>query len=127
MIALDQRQVEQARRIWEQVVGANPRIALAQRGLGVIAVLQDRPIDALLNLEASRLIDPTDPIVYIYLGIALEALERPKEAVVEYIQVLSLTTDPILLNWVQERVKALDQQSMLGDTSQKGGANSVLP
>jgi len=126
MIALDRGQLEEARKIWEQVVSADPRIALAQRGLGVIAVLQDRPIDALLSLEAARLVDPTDPIVYIYLGITLEALERPEEALNEYQQVLSLSTDPIILDWVQARLNALNQQSSLGETSQKGGSNSIL-
>jgi len=126
MIALDRGHVEEARETWEQVVAVDPRIALAQRGLGVVAVLQDRPIDALLNLEAARLVNPTDPIVYIYLGMTLEALERPEEAMVEYQQVLSLSTDPIILDWVQARLNAMNQQSSLGEISQKGGAHSFI-
>lgn len=90
-IAATQGRKDEARRIWSDLLSIQPRQALANQGLGMLAVWQNHPAEALPYLEVARAADPNDPLTRLYLGMALEALDRPQEAASEYGQALALS------------------------------------
>ncbi len=90
-IAAIQGRKDEARRIWSDLLTLQPGQALANQGLGMLAVWQNHPAEALPYLEAARAADPNDPLTRLYLGMALEALDRPQEAAAEYGQALALS------------------------------------
>ena len=95
-INLYQSELDEARVAWEGVLLEKPRHMLALQGLGVIALLEEDPILAMLYLDAARYIDPQDLTTRIYIGLALESLDKPAEAAAEYQFVLETASDPEL-------------------------------
>ncbi|MEE8355996.1 MAG: tetratricopeptide repeat protein [Anaerolineales bacterium] len=95
-IILYQSQLDEAREAWEGVLLENPRQGLALQGLGVVALLEEDPVLAMLYLDAARYIDPQDLTTRLYIGLALESLNKPAEAATEYQFVLETTSDPEL-------------------------------
>lgn len=108
-IQMLQGELELAQSAWEQVLLAEPGNALAMRGLGVIAVLEQQPSQALPNLLAARLADPLDASTHFYIGLALEALDNPAEAAISYEQAVALSDDPQLKNLAKANVERLQQ------------------
>lgn len=103
-IALEGSQTDLARDAWEQIVDEKPDHSLANRGLGVIAVLEGRPTQALRHLEIARSCNPQDGITSFYLGLALDALGRPAEAANEFENALVFSDDPDLVHLARERL-----------------------
>jgi len=95
-IILYQSQLDEAREAWEGVLLENPRHGLALQGLGVVALLEEDPVLAMLYLDAARYIDPQDLTTRLYIGLALESLNKPAEAATEYQFVLETASDPEL-------------------------------
>jgi len=95
-IALNEGQLDEAREAWLGILKKEPQHLLAQKGLGVIAVLEKDPTNALLYLEAVRNADSEDPITHLYIGLALEALDRPAEAAAEFKVAMEMGSDPEL-------------------------------
>ncbi|MCJ7718102.1 MAG: tetratricopeptide repeat protein [Anaerolineales bacterium] len=96
-IILNENQLEEARLAWEEVLQANPRNQLALQGLGVVALLEDDPALAMMYLDAARYLNPDDPTMHLYIGMAMEALDRPVEAATEYQYVAENVSDPELI------------------------------
>ena len=76
-------------------------------GLGVIAVLERNPIEALPYLEAARSSDPQDATTRLYLGLVLEALDRHIEAAVEYENALEMSNDPALVKLAETHLQMI--------------------
>ena len=76
----------------------SPRHPLALQGLGVVSLLEEDPTLAILYLDAARYVNPEDPSTRLFIGLALEALDRPAEAAVEYQYVVETGSDPELHN-----------------------------
>jgi len=108
-IALKDGKFYIARLNWEQILAVDPGNGSANRGLGVLDVLEGDPVGGLLHLEAARNVDPLDPTTRLYLGLAYEALERKSEAVVEYESVLALSDDPEFTEFVKAHLLAILQ------------------
>jgi len=108
-INLYQSQLDEAREAWEAVLLENPRQVLALQGLGVISLLEEDPILAMLYLDAARYIDPQDLTTRLYIGLALESLNKPAEAAAEYQFVLETASDPELSNLADTLFQVVQQ------------------
>lgn len=111
-----------ARQAWQQALVEQPDHPLARRGLGALAVLEGAPEKALPDLLIARSSDPTDPMTRFYLALALEALNRPQQAAEQFQVVLSLSSDPALLQQAQAHLLSLQQPSGSGAAGGKEGS-----
>jgi Flp pilus assembly protein TadD len=109
LILQDSRLVE-ARLVWEDVLLYDPRHPLALQGLGVVALLEGEPGLAILYLDAARYIQPKDPIIRLFTGLALEELERPDEAAAEYQQIITTAEDPELADLAETLLDSLEDK-----------------
>jgi Flp pilus assembly protein TadD len=100
-------QLEEARQAWEEVLLEQPRHPLALQGLGVISLLEDDPFLALLYLDAARYINPDDLTTRLYIGLALEALDRSAEAAEEYKFVVESGSDLELIGLADSLLQVL--------------------
>ena len=80
-LILNERRLVEARLVWEDVLLADPRHPLALQGLGVVSLLEEDPILAMLYFDAAQYLNPDDIAMHLYIGLALEALDRPLDAV----------------------------------------------
>jgi tetratricopeptide (TPR) repeat protein len=78
------------------VVAERPDHLAALRGLGAVALLQGQPERALPYLLAARIASPQDAEIRFYLGMVLEALEKPAEAADSFEHALAYSNDPTL-------------------------------
>ncbi len=108
-IQMLQGELQQAQATWDQVLLVNPGNPLAMRGLGVIAVLEQRPSQALPNLLAACAADPLDASTHFYIGLALEALDNPAEAAISFEQAAALSDDPQLKDLAEAHIERLQQ------------------
>lgn len=83
-LILSESRLVEARLVWEYVLLENPRHPLALQGLGVVSLLEGDPTLAMMYLDAARYLQPENPALYLYIGMALEKLERPAEAAEAY-------------------------------------------
>lgn len=83
-LILSESRLVEARLVWEYVLLENPRHPLALQGLGVVSLLEGDPALAMMYLDAARYLQPENPALYLYIGMALEELERPAEAAEAY-------------------------------------------
>jgi len=93
---LKEDRLKEAREEWEAILLEDPGYLLAIQGLGVVSVLEENPAQALPYLEEAQAADPEDPTTRLYLGLALQMLERPSEAAAEFEFVLEKGVDPAL-------------------------------
>lgn len=88
-------EIQEARDVWEAILSGAPgeimAVALSYQGLGMLEYQQGNPSQALVYLESARAANPADPLTYLYLGMALEKLDLPGEAIAAYRQALSLS------------------------------------
>ena len=108
-IMLNEGRLDEAREIWEEVLAEEPGHLLAQQGLGVIFVLEEDPAQALPYLEAVRTADPDDVTTRLYIGLALEALDRPAEAAGELKYAVEKGTDPELLKLAETHLQMIQE------------------
>jgi tetratricopeptide (TPR) repeat protein len=106
-LILYESQLEEARKAWEEVLLEQPRHPLALQGLGVISLLEDDPFLALLYLDAARYIDPDDLTTRLYIGLALEGLDRSAEAAEEYEFVVESGSDLELIGLADSLLQVL--------------------
>lgn len=97
-LILNESRLVEARLVWEDVLRSNPRHALALQGLGVVSLLEEDPGLAILYFDAAQYLDPDDIATHLYIGMALEAMDRPSEAAVEYQYVIEAGSDPDLIS-----------------------------
>lgn len=83
-LILSESRLVEARLVWEYVLLENPRHPLALQGLGVVSLLEGDPTLAMMYLDAARYLQPENPALYLYAGMALEALEKPAQAAEAY-------------------------------------------
>ena len=83
-LILSESRLVEARLVWEYVLLENPRHPLALQGLGVVSLLEGDPTLAMMYLDAARYLQPENPALYLYIGMALEELGRPAEAAEAY-------------------------------------------
>jgi predicted Zn-dependent protease len=102
-------QLDEAREVWEEVLAEKPQHLLAQKGLGVIAVMEEDPSQALTYLEAVSTADPEDIFTRFYIGLALEALKRPAEAAGELRYVIEKGEDPELLRLAETHLQMIQE------------------
>jgi tetratricopeptide (TPR) repeat protein len=85
-----------ANQAFEKAVSFQADDALALKGLGAIAVLQQRPLNSLPYLQAASQASPRDAVIHVFLGLALEQLGRPEQALAEFQQAYVLSSDDTL-------------------------------
>ena len=83
-LILSESRLVEARLVWEYVLLENPRHPLALQGLGVVSLLEGDPTLAMMYLDAARYLQPDNPALYLYVGMALDELEKPAEAAEAY-------------------------------------------
>ena len=83
-LILSESRLVEARLVWEYVLLENPRHPLALQGLGVVSLLEGDPTLAMMYLDAARYLQPDNPALYLYIGMALETLENPADAAEAY-------------------------------------------
>jgi len=97
-LILNESRLVEARLVWEDVLRGDPRHALALQGLGVVSLLEEDPGVAMLYFDAAQYLDPGNINMHLYIGMALEALDRPSEAAEEYQYILETGSDPDLIS-----------------------------
>jgi tetratricopeptide (TPR) repeat protein len=97
-LILNERRLVEARLVWEDVLRTDPRHALALQGLGVVSLLEEDPGVAMLYFDAAQYLDPNDINMHLYIGMALEAMDRPSEAADQYQYVIARGSDPNLIS-----------------------------
>ena len=97
-LILNERRLVEARLVWEDVLREDPRHALALQGLGVVSLLEEDPGVAMLYFDAAQYLDPDDINMHLYIGMALEAMDRPSEAADQYHYVIARGSDPDLIS-----------------------------
>jgi tetratricopeptide (TPR) repeat protein len=123
ILALKQGRVAEARRIFQKAAAVDPMLALARQGLGVAALIEGQPAAALPELEAARRLNPQDAFTNLYLGLVLKELDRPMDAAIEFIKVLSLSQDPQVLDLARENLQQVYNKLIPGGTF----SNETLP
>jgi len=111
-IMLEQGKTAKAQQAWKEVLELNEDHALSLRGLGVAAVMQGEPEEALVNLRKALRIVPQDVIAHFYLGMALEGLDKPEDAAIEYEKVLSLSKDPAITELAQAHLSDIRKSQL---------------
>jgi len=120
-LILDQRRLEEARRAWVEILQQQPDNDQALLGLGAISLLEGRPAAALIHLQAAQAVNPSDALIRLYLGLALQALDRPEQAAAEFERVLALSHEPSLVEMARSRLLQLYPQLVPLGTGQEGG------
>ncbi len=82
-----------AKRLYHKVVDAAPKHAPTFQRLGLIALHEGRPRDAVENFQRSLSIEPADPVCLNNLGNVLRELGRLRESVFAYRQALGHRPD----------------------------------
>ena len=83
-LILSESRLVEARLVWEDVLLHDPRHRLALEGLGVVSLLEGDPSLAMMYFDAASYLTPEDPALHLYMGMALDALDRPSEAADAY-------------------------------------------
>lgn len=110
----------QAQQSFIKAIDGDPTRALALQGLGVAAVYQTPAENALVFLEATQKIQPTEAVTHLYLGLVLEALNKPGEAITQFEQAIELSEDPALLELANAHLYLLSRVSPTSMDKQGG-------
>lgn len=125
-LILDQGRGQEAREAWLEIIRQQPGHADALLGLGAVSLLEGRPAAALIHLQAARAVNPSDPLVRLYLGLSLQALDRPEQAAAEFEQVLALSREPALVDLARSRLLELYTQLVPVGAGQEGGVQAKV-
>jgi tetratricopeptide (TPR) repeat protein len=120
-LILDQQRLEEARRAWLEVIQHQPENDQALLGLGAVSLLEGRPAAALIHLQAAQVANPSDALIRLYLGLSLQALDRPEQAAAEFEQVLALSHETPLVDLARARLLQLYPQLVPLGAGQEGG------
>ncbi len=104
-------ELDQARLAWNTILEEFPNNAQALQGLGVLDFERGDVASALVNLEAAQRADPQVAATYLYLGLALESLNQPDRAEVEFEHALKLSRDPALVELATTHLESLRQET----------------
>jgi tetratricopeptide (TPR) repeat protein len=107
-VALEIGELELAGPAWEAVLEIEPDHAYANKGLGVVRVLEDNFGHALPYLEKALEIDPQNVRTKYYLGLALIALGRPEEARTEFEKILELNNDRSVIDLASNQLLLIE-------------------
>ncbi len=97
-LILSESRLVEARLVWEDVLLHDPRNRLALEGLGVVSLLEGDASLAMMYFDAASYLTPDDPALHLYIGMALEELERPGEAAQAYRFAAENGTNPELIS-----------------------------
>lgn len=97
-----------AEQVWNGLLHVDPANVLAHRNLGIVAMLEDRPDEALLELKQAYEAGMRDAEIYLYLGLAFNALSQPEKASAAFESALTLTNDPALIHLAQYHLQEID-------------------
>jgi tetratricopeptide (TPR) repeat protein len=109
-LILNESRLVEARLVWENVLLSDPRHYLALKGLGVVSLLEGDPALAMMYFDAARYMDPDNPTLRLYIGMALEELRMFDEAAIEYRYVTEMGDDPELVNLAETLLEIAIQE-----------------
>lgn len=89
-LAMAANQLEMARKCLEQALGVDPGAAYAQFLYGLDAYLGNDLKEALPRFRRARQLSPADPRAALYLGLTVESLGEPLEAMSLYEEAVRL-------------------------------------
>ena len=110
-----------AKRLYRKVVDAVPSHTAAFQRLGLIALREGQPKDAMDNFQRSIVIEPADPVCLNNLGNVLRELERLRESVSAYREALGYRPD-----YPSALYNLAGTLALLGEHSQAVGAYRSL-
>jgi tetratricopeptide (TPR) repeat protein len=126
-LVLDQGRLEDARRAWLDVVSQQPHQPDALLGLGAASWMEGRPAAALVQLQSAQKANPSDPLIYLYIGLAWQDLQRPEQAAAAYERVLGMSRDPAMVDLARTRLLAIYTQIVPAAAGQEGGQGAAVP
>ncbi len=103
-VALEIGQPSAAKEVWIDVIIEDPTNPIANRGLGVIAALEQDYQNALPYLQISTMLLPEDAISHYYLAITWQELEDFEKAIAEFEAVLALSQNVELIQRAQQHL-----------------------
>ncbi|HEY2014235.1 MAG TPA: tetratricopeptide repeat protein [Bryobacteraceae bacterium] len=89
-LAMAASRYDMAQQCLEQALAIDPRAAYAQFLYGLVAYLGNDPQAALLRFRKARQLSPTDPRAALYLGLTVETLGQPAQALSLYEEAVRL-------------------------------------
>lgn len=101
-----------AKDVWEGFLKADPGNVVAHRSLGIIAVLEGHPEQALLQLRQAYEAGERDAELYLYMGLAFKALEEPEKASAAFESALALSNDPALIQLAQYHLQDIKGEAL---------------
>lgn len=117
-LAMAAYRLDVARRCLEQALALDPRAPYAQFLYGLEAYMGNDGKEALPRFRKARQLNPTDPRAALYLGLTLESLGQPAEAMSHYEEAIRLersTGQPQAETWLPG-AKLLRLQGRLDDS-----------
>ena len=112
-LILSESRLVEARLVWEYVLLENPRHPLALQGLGVVSLLEGDPTLAMMYLDAALYLQPENPALYLYAGMALEALDKPAEAAEAYLFAAENGSNSDLVNLAEALLEVVLDLSLI--------------
>jgi len=101
-----------AQDIWKDFLKADPGSVVAHRNLGIIAVLENHPEEALSELRQAYEAGDPDAELYLYMGLAFMALEQPEKAAAAFESALALSNDPALIQLAQYHLQEIEEGAL---------------
>jgi tetratricopeptide (TPR) repeat protein len=89
-LAMGAYRLDVARKCLEQALALDPKAPYAQFLYGLEAYLGNDLVEALPRFRKARQLSPTDPRAALYLGLTVESLGRPEEALSLYEEAVRL-------------------------------------
>lgn len=105
-----------------EMAGADRQLESAYYGLGVIALRQDRPEDAVVHLADAVSINRTDADALLLLGTALLEAGDPERAVTATEKAIAL----VPLGWCEPYAQVASAYTALGDTAGAGYGTAMV-
>jgi tetratricopeptide (TPR) repeat protein len=89
-LAMGAYRLDVAQRCLEQALALDPKAPYAQFLYGLAAYLGNDLVEALPRFRKARQLNPTDPRAALYLGLTMESLGQPEEALSLYEEAVRL-------------------------------------
>lgn len=85
-----QKDIEDAEHLFTQAIRLEPKLGLAWRNRAAMRIFLKKYPEALIDLEASELLEPKEPMVYFYKGVAFSDSDDKTAALEAFRQALLL-------------------------------------